>query len=181
MKSLHRWKLGIAGVVAVVVSFAMIGSGQAADAQARPATGVGSCTLKNWNPAADPDDAKDLPEGQRPQSYKPDDYNCTGATFAAPGVEFTKFPQPKDFHITNRLATQSVPVCRVGTCTPQTGQVLTPATATDPLAPYFPPFTHFVVLYRENHTFDAYLGACATTTEPGRNGVGERPNHISAV
>ena len=57
MKSLHRWKLGIAGVVAVVVSFAMIGSGQAADAQARPATGVGSCTLKNWNPAADPDDA----------------------------------------------------------------------------------------------------------------------------
>jgi hypothetical protein len=66
MKSLNRSKLGIAGVAAVVVSVAVIGSGPAADAQTHPATGVGSCTLKNWNPASDPDDAKDLPEGQRP-------------------------------------------------------------------------------------------------------------------
>ena len=93
MKSANRWKLGITSVAVVVVSFAVIGSGPEADAHAHPATGVGSCALKNWNPAADPDDAKDLSEGQRPQTYKPDDYNCTGATFAAQGVEFTKFPR----------------------------------------------------------------------------------------
>ena len=38
--------------------------------------------------------------------------------------------------------------------------------AINPLAPYFPPFTHFVIIYRENHTFDDYLGDCATTVTP---------------
>ena len=59
-------------------------------AGAHPATGVGSCTLKGWNPQTDPEDAKDLPEGQRPQTYKRDDYNCTGAKFAQDGVEFAR-------------------------------------------------------------------------------------------
>src|ERR1700704_4906196 len=56
---------------------------QAEGGAAHPPTGVGSCTLKGWNPNLDPDDAKDLPQGQRPQTYKPDDYDCTGAAFAA--------------------------------------------------------------------------------------------------
>jgi PKD repeat protein len=175
-----RRKLGIAGVAVVVVLVAGMSSGPAAGA-VHPATGVGSCTLKNWNPAADPDDAKDLPEGQRPQSYKPDDYNCAGASFAAPGVEFTKFPQPKDFHVTNRQTIEPVSVCQAGTCTQQTRQVWQPAAATNPLAPYFPPFTHFVLLYRENHTFDDYLGDCATTVKAGCNGAVQGTNHISSV
>jgi len=80
----------------------------------RPSTGVGSCTLKNWNAGTDPNDAKNLPLGQRPQSYTPDDYNCTGAEFAAPGTEFTKFPQPHDFNVNNLRTVQSVPVCQAG-------------------------------------------------------------------
>ncbi|MBD0741464.1 hypothetical protein BG418_08170 [Streptomyces sp. CBMA152] len=128
-----------------------------------PATGVGSCTLKNWDADQDPEDAKNLPEGQRPQSYKPDDYNCTGAHFAAPGVEFAKFPQP---HSYSAKAT--------------TGGGKTTA-ATNPLAPYFPPFTHFVMLTRENHTFDDYLGDCATTVQSGCNGAVQGTNHISSV
>jgi PKD repeat protein len=56
-----------------------------------------------------------------------------------------------------------------------------PAQATNPLAPYFPPFTHFVVIVRENHTFDDYLGDCATTIQAGCNGVVESTNHISSV
>jgi PKD repeat protein len=172
------WMVGIA-VVALVL--AGIPLSRAANATGRPATGVGSCTLKNWNPNTDPDDAKDLPEGARPQSYKPDDYDCTGARFAAPGVEFTKFPQAKDFHVTNRQAVLPVSVCQAGTCTRQTRMVWQPTQATDPLAPYFPPFTHFVILYRENHTFDDYLGDCATTVRAGCNGVVESTNHISSV
>ena len=66
----------------------------------RPTTGVGSCTLKNWNPDTDPKNAKDLPLGHRPQTYRPDDYDCTGAVFAKPGVEFAKFPQPRDYRVT---------------------------------------------------------------------------------
>lgn len=65
-----------------------------------PATGVGSCTLIGWNPFGDPANTKHLPLGKRPQSYKPDNYDCTGAKFAAPGVEFARFPQPRDYHIT---------------------------------------------------------------------------------
>jgi PKD repeat protein len=124
-------------------------------------TGVGSCTLKGWNPSQDPDDAKDLPQGQRPQSYRPDDYDCTGAVFAQPGVEFARFPQPRNFVANNQHAPA--------------------APASNPLAPYFPPFTHFVILFRENHTFDDYLGDCATTVQAGCNGVVQSTNHISSV
>jgi hypothetical protein len=154
-------------------------SGRGADGH--PATGVGSCTLKNWNPNVDPDDAKDLPEGQRPQSYKPDDYNCTGATFAAPGAEFAKFPQPKNFHVNDLQTLRAVRACQVGKCTQQYREVSQPVQATNPLAPYFPPFTHFVILYRENHTFDDYLGDCATTIQAGCNGVVQSTNHVSSV
>jgi PKD repeat protein len=180
-----RRKSRIVGVVGVVVAGVLAGLGSplshAAAAADHSATGVGSCTLKNWNPNVDPDDAKDLPEGQRPQSYKPDDYDCTGAKFAAPGVEFTKFPQPKDYHITNRASVLPVSVCTAGACTRQARTVWQPTQATNPLAPYFPPFTHFVILYRENHTFDDYLGDCATTIRAGCNGVVESTNHISSV
>jgi PKD repeat protein len=149
-----RWKSGIA--VVVVVGSLVAGRGspssQAAAATGHPPTGVGSCTLKGWDPNLDPSDAKDLPPGMRPQTYKPDNYDCTGATFAPPGVEFARFPQP------NKAAPTS-----------------------NPLAPYFPPFTHFVTLYRENHTFDDYLGDCATTIKAGCNGVVQGTNHIGSV
>src|SRR5215831_18902596 len=97
------WKSRLAAAGIAVLSFAASSSPvhAAQGAALHPATGVGSCTLKNWNPSTDPADARDLPEGQRPQTYKPDDYNCTGATFAAPGVEFTRFQQPNNFQITN--------------------------------------------------------------------------------
>src|SRR5882672_1596731 len=148
---------------------------------AHPATGVGSCTLKGWNPSTDPNDAKDLPEGQRPQTYKRDDYNCTGAKFAANGVEFARFQQPNNFHINNRKTVQPVPVCKDGACNQLMKAVLQPAATSNPLAPYFPPFTHFVVLYRENHTFDDYLGDCATTVQAGCKGAVQGTNHISSV
>jgi len=137
--------------------------------------------LKGWNPASDPTDAKDLPIGKRPQTYRPDNYNCTGAVFAKPGVEFTKFPQPRNYHITNRHATQLVRTCRSGVCTRQAQSVWQPTAAINPLAPFFPPFTHFVIIMRENHTFDDYLGDCATTIAAGCNGVVESTNHISSV
>ena len=175
MIRMKSWR-AVATMVAVLSVTALTGlMSQANAAGAYPATGVGSCTLKNWNPGADPGDAKDLPQGQRPQTYKPDDYNCTGATFAANGTEFTKFPQPHDFHApraatpagTSKAAAQTAP--------------RTTAATTNPLAPYFPPFTHFVVLYRENHTFDDSLGDCATTVQAGCNGAVQSTNHISSV
>jgi len=147
----------------------------------RPATGVGSCTLKGWNPTSDPADAENLPVGHRPQSYKPDNYNCTGAVFAKPGVEFAKFPQPHDYRITNRHTTRLVRTCKSGVCAERTAAMWRPAAAVSPLAPYFPPFTHFVVIMRENHTFDDYLGDCATTVAVGCNGAVESTNHISSV
>src|SRR5258708_23724899 len=135
-----RWKFGSAGVVAFVLVGSLltgpwgwasqvggggaaqpatgVGAGAAQPATgagagaAHPATGVGSCTLKNWNPNTDPNDAKDLPVGDRTQTCKPDDYNCTGATFAAPGSEFTKFPQPHDFNVNNKTTTRTLPVCQ---------------------------------------------------------------------
>ena len=109
-----RWKLlmALAGGF-VVVALAATQSGLAS-AGVHPATGVGSCTLKNWDPGDDPADAKDLPEGQRPQSYRPDDYNCTGAKFAANGSEFTKFPQPHNFNIINQQTTRTIPACTHG-------------------------------------------------------------------
>jgi PKD repeat protein len=176
-----RWKSWMAGVVVVVLSLAALQPSPAEGADGHPASGVGSCTLKNWNPNLDPDDAKDLPQGKRPQTYKPDDYNCAGATFASPGVEFTRFPQPHDFHVKDRQTVRSVPVCQAGVCSLQPKRVQQPVQATNPLAPYFPPFTHFVILYRENHTFDDYLGDCATTVKAGCNGAVQSTNHISSV
>jgi PKD repeat protein len=179
--SMMRWKSGIVGVVVLLLSWSGISSSQAEDVGAHPATGVGSCTLKNWNPDTDANDAKDLPQGDRPQTYKPDDYDCTGAKFAAPGVEFANFPQPKDFHVNNQRTVRSVPVCLGGVCHTETTALLQPAQASNPLAPYFPPFTHVVVLYRENHTFDDYLGDCATTVQAGCKGAVQSTNHISSV
>ena len=128
------WKSRAVGVAVVVVSLGAIHLSPAAGAGgAHPATGVGSCTLKNWNPGSDPDDAKDLPQGERPQTYKPDDYNCTGATFAAPGVEFARFPQPKDLRIANRPTVRPVDVCREGVCDAQMRAVSQPAQAINPL------------------------------------------------
>jgi PKD repeat protein len=178
---MKRWKLGVAGFAIAVVTMAGLQSLPASGAAVHPATGVGSCTLKNWNPNTDPDDATDLPEGDRPQTYKPDDYNCTGAKFAEQGVEFARFPQPRSFSITDLPSALPVGVCDAGTCTKQVKAVTQPAAAVDPLAPYFPPFTHFVILYRENHTFDDYLGDCATTVRAGCNGTVESTNHIGSV
>jgi PKD repeat protein len=174
-----RWKFvgpSLLALVALIASLIQLeGSG------AHPATGVGSCTLKGWNPNTDPNDAKDLPEGQRPQTYKRDDYNCTGAKFAANGVELTRFQQPSNFHINNKQTVRPVPVCKDGACNQLMEAVLQPAATSNPLAPYFPPFTHFVVLYRENHTFDDYLGDCATTVQASCKGVVQGTNHISSV
>src|SRR5690348_13078958 len=130
---MSRWKWAAAAAVAVVVSVAVNPAARAAGAGSHPATGVGSCTLRNWNPSGDPDDATNLPEGDRPQTYKPDDYNCTGARFAAPGVEFTKFPQPGTFHITNRPTVEPVGVCRAGSCAGQLREVWQPTAAVNPL------------------------------------------------
>jgi hypothetical protein len=176
---MRGWKLGIAGVVILVLSWGGIWSptslfagdgspvSQAEAAAAHPKTGVGSCTLKGWNPRLDPHDAKNLPEGQRPQTYKPDNYNCTGATFARNGAEFARFPQPHDLRIKNHRSVRWVRVCRAGVCHMKRKALLEAAQASNPLAPYFPPFTHFVIIYRENHTFDDYLGDCATTIQAG--------------
>jgi PKD repeat protein len=178
-----RWKLWTAGISVVVLSVAAgaLGPAAAAGARAHRATGVGSCTLKGWNPGDDPADATALPNGHRPQSYKPDNYNCTGAKFAKPGVEFARFPQPRNFHIANRSATMPARVCKAGTCSTQLQTVQQPVQAANPLTPYFPPFTHFVIIVRENHTFDDYLGDCATTVAAGCNGQVMSPNHISSV
>ncbi len=177
------WKktcLAATAVVAVsMAGLALVGPD--AGAALHPATGIGSCTLKGWNPGSDPEDAKALPEGQRTQTYKPDDYNCNGAKFAAPGVEFTKYPQPHDFQITNRQTAQPIPLCKSAICDTQTTPVSRPTAAVNPLAPFFPPFTHFVMVYRENHTFDDYLGDCATTIQAGCNGQVQSTNHISQV
>src|SRR6266851_5446011 len=181
--SMMAWKSRIARAVVVVLLLGGISSptslaigdgnplSQVDPAGAHPPTGVGSCTLKNWNPNLDPEDAKDLPQGDRSQTYKPDDYNCTGAVFAADGVEFAQFPQPNNFHVSTQPAAQTMvaPGAAAAAATP------------NPLAAYFPPFTHFVILYRENHTFDDYLGDCATTIQAGCNGVVQGTNHISSV
>src|SRR2546421_1350421 len=170
-----RGKSGI-GVFALVASLFFAAQGiplsQAEASSAHPAAVVGSCTLKGWNPNSDPNDAADLPQGMRPQTYKPDDYDCTGAKFAAPGVEFARFPQPHNFQSHN---------FRVGNQRTILSPLTQAAATSNPLAPYFPPFTHFVILYRENHTFDDYLGDCATTIQAGCNGVVQGTNHISSV
>jgi PKD repeat protein len=161
-RSRRLWLAGFAAIAVLVGGLESAAHGVGTTDTAHPATGVGSCTLKGWNPSTDPDNAKALPAGQRPQSYKPDNYDCAGAHFTAPGAEFAKFPQPHNFPA--RSATT-----KAGTA------------GVNPLAPYFPPFTHFVILYRENHTFDDYLGDCATTIQAGCNGVVQSTNHISSV
>ncbi|HEX9034992.1 MAG TPA: PKD domain-containing protein, partial [Streptosporangiaceae bacterium] len=179
-----RSKLKITGgVTAAVLGLAWLFLSPASGAVSNlhPATGVGSCTLKGWNPKHDPRNARNLPIGQRPQTYRPDNYNCTGAKFARPGVEFARFPQPHNFRITNHRTVRPVRVCHAGICSTQLKTVLAPTLASNPLAPYFPPFTHFVIIVRENHTFDDYLGDCATTISAGCNGQVMSPNHISQV
>jgi PKD repeat protein len=182
------WKSRIAGGVPVVVlsllGFILSPASGAVAHQARarhPATGVGSCTLKGWNPRRDARGAASLPMGKRPQAYRPDNYDCAGAKFAKPGAEFARFPQPKNFHITNRKVVRPVRSCQSGVCSRQLRTVLAPTPSVNPLAPYFPPFTHFVIIMRENHTFDDYLGDCATTIAAGCNGQVMSPNHISQV
>src|SRR5215469_11689011 len=182
--SMIRSKLLLAGAAAVGLSLAGFYLNPAVGAVAshrHPKTGVGSCTLRGWNPKQDPRNARNLPLGHRHQTYKPDNYNCTGAVFAKPGVEFRKFPQPKHFRITNTKTVRQVRSCQAGVCRQHVKQVLAPTSAINPLAPFFPPFTHFVILLRENHTFDDYLGDCATTIAAGCNGVVESTNHISSV
>jgi len=183
-----RWKAQLTvGSIAAVVSLAGFCLSPANGAVGgvrqlkNPATGVGSCTLKNSEPKLPVRNAPDLPLAKRHQTYRPDNYDCDGAVFAKPGVQFRRFPQPHDFHITNRKAVRLARVCRAGTCGVQPQTVWEPVHAVNPLAPYFPPFTHFVLLLRENHTFDDYLGDCATTIQAGCMGQVESTNHISQV
>ncbi|MBV9594058.1 MAG: hypothetical protein JO147_09760, partial [Actinobacteria bacterium] len=183
---MRRWKswkafaalaTSLAAVAIVILGMQGGASGLAAAASVNPSTGVGSCTLRNWNPSLTPINTKNLPEGHRPQSYRPDDFNCIGAVFAKPGVEFSKFPQPRNFKVIdhgmvfNAATETSRPAAQVAHAAP----------SVNPLAPYFPPFTHFVLIYRENHTFDDYLGDCATTVAAGCNGQVESTNHITSV
>src|SRR5882724_1527483 len=118
--SMIRWKLCIAaGVVAVALAvFMSPASGAASHVTRHPAAGVGSCTLKGWDPN-DPNEANS-PIGDRRQTYKPDNYNCTGARFAKPGVEFARSPQPKDFHIpAGKTIPRTLPLagkCLAGEC-----------------------------------------------------------------
>ncbi|WP_328806412.1 PKD domain-containing protein [Streptacidiphilus fuscans] len=171
---MKKWKKRSASV-ALVATIALGGASLAtvAGAGGFPTTGVGSCTLRGFNPTTSPTNGANLPIGKRPMTYKPDDVDCSHAVFAAPGVEFAKFPQPKNFKITDKTVEQKVGA--------QKTIVGKPAAAVNPLAPYFPPFQHFVIIYRENHTFDDYLGDCATTIAAGCNGQVESTNHISSV
>ena len=166
-----RFKSQLTGC-AVVAALALAGfylspaNGAVADVnQPHPATGVGSCTLKNPHPKPSAHDLK-----ERIQTYRPDNYDCDGAQFAQPGTQFRQFPQPRNYQITNRKVVRPVRVCQLGTCSMVRRPVWEPTRAINPLAPYFPPFTHFVLLLRENHTFDDYLGDCATTIQAGCKG-----------
>ena len=183
-----RWKPQLmVGAAVAVLSLAGFYLSPASGAVAgathppNPATGVGSCTLKNSEPKLRLRNPTKLPVDQRKQTYRPDNYDCNGAKFAKPGVEFRRFPQPHNFHITNRKVVRLVRVCRSGACSVQMQTVWEPTLPSNPLAPFFPPFTHFVLLLRENHTFDDYLGDCATTIQAGCQGQVESTNHISQV
>ena len=131
IRSMTRRKLWMTSIAAAAALTAITFASAAGPAEGanRPATGVGSCTLKGWNPTSDLADAENLPVGHRPQSYKPDNYNCTGAVFAKPGVEFAKFPQPHDYRITNRHTTRLVRTCKPGACTEQKEPMRRPAAA----------------------------------------------------
>src|ERR1700719_548725 len=137
--SMIRWKVPVAGgaIVAVVALTGFYLS---------PATGAvgGAGPLKNSEPKIP---GRDL--SKRHQTYRPDNYDCEGAVFAKPGVEFRRFPQPHNFHITNRKVVRLARVCNAGTCSTQLRTVWEPTRSVNPLAPFFPPFTHFVLLLRE--------------------------------
>jgi PKD repeat protein len=172
-----RKYLVAAAVVAVGIA---MGGVSTAHGSGRPQTGPGSCTLKGWNP--DSKNEANAPIGHRHMTYKPDNYDCEGAVFAKPGVEFRKFPQPHNFHVNDVHEARLVRTCvHDKMCTERKMEEWLPAAAVNPTAPYFPPFTHFVLIMRENHTFDDYLGDCATTIAAGCNGQVESPNHISDV
>ncbi|AUG76152.1 PKD repeat-containing protein [Kitasatospora sp. MMS16-BH015] len=172
---MRKWKKRSVGVAALaVISLGGASLATAEGVVGHPKTGVGSCTLKGWDPGTSPAGAKNLPVGKRPMNYKPDDFDCSGAVFAAPGVEFSKFPQPKNFAITNKTVMKTA-------ANGQQSITAQPEAAVNPTAPYFPPFQHFVIIYRENHTFDDYLGDCATTIAAGCNGQVQSTNHIGSV
>ena len=167
-----RWIAGAAFLALIVGG--ITGAAQGLESK-RPTSGPGSCTLIGWNPSTDPTNAKNLPVGQRPQTYKPDNFDCSSAKFAALGAEYKQFPQPHNFAVNNRITYEPAANGKAATAIQQ------PVAAVNPLAPYFPPFQHFVIVYRENHTFDDYLGDCATTIQAGCNGQVESTNHISSV
>ena len=169
----------LAVLALVPISAAYSSNGTTTKQLAHEATGVGSCNLIGFNPNTVDAEDQNLPVGHRPMTYKPDNYDCSGAKFAGPGVEFAKFPQPHNFNIQNRIVTRTMPASRVGPA--RTTSYYQPTSTVNPLAPYFPPFTHFVIIYRENHTFDDYLGDCATTVIAGCNGKVMSTNHISSV
>ena len=146
-----------------------------------PATGVGSCTLVNTDPGESASAAKAIYKRTGQINFVPDGYDCYGAKFAKFGVEFRRFPQPTDFRIRNHPVATSRTACADGVfCQDFSARALAPNAAINPLAPFFPPFTHVIIIYHENHTFDDYLGNCATIYA-GCNGVVESTNHISSV
>jgi PKD repeat protein len=146
-----------------------------------PATGVGSCTLVNTDPGESASTSRRVYLRTGQINFVPDGYDCYGAKFAKFGAEFRRFPQPKDLRIKNRLTVAPVRQCLMGLfCQNVQAHALAPSAAVNPLAPFFPPFTHVIVLYHENHTFDDYLGDCASIY-PGCNGKVESTNHISSV
>ena len=146
-----------------------------------PATGVGSCTLVDTDPGESARTAKAVYRATGKINFVPDGYDCYGAKFAKFGVEFRRFPQPKDFRVTDRLAVAHQQACIAGAfCQDLRAHALAPVAAVNPLAPYFPPFTHVVIIYHENHTFDDYLGDCASLYA-GCNGVVQSTNHVSSV
>jgi PKD repeat protein len=146
-----------------------------------PSTGVGSCTLVNTVPGESARTARAIYRRTGQINFVPDGYDCYGAKFAKFGVEFRRFPQPKDFRIANRVTTAQAPACVDGVfCRNLRAHALAPSAAVNPTAAYFPPFTHVVIIYHENHTFDDYLGDCATIYA-GCNGVTQSTNHESSV
>jgi PKD repeat protein len=146
-----------------------------------PATGVGSCTLVNTHPGESAGTAKSIYRRTGQINFVPDGYDCYGAKFARFGAEFSRFPQPKNFHIKNRVTSARDRVCADGVfCGDLRARALAPSAAVNPTAASFPPFTHVVIIYHENHTFDDYLGDC-TSIYTGCNGQVLSPNNISSV
>ncbi|MHB8605312.1 MAG: alkaline phosphatase family protein, partial [Thermoplasmatota archaeon] len=129
---------------------------------------AGTCTLKDWNPAHDPVGAANLPAGARYQRYGVDNYDCAGSVFAPDHVEFAQFPQPANF--------PQVPIPQLGS----DGRLDPFAGARSTTSAYVPPFTHFVIVMRENHVFDDYLGDCKSFNS-SCDGQNQTTNHVSSV